>query len=354
MMSIEQPGNAYPSAPATGQDSPDPFDRARDHVVNLLINHVLADSYFAFQRNRKPYPFVTPERLLPGSGRPGIEHREQNTAFLILIDGKLPDALNKHFRLRSSNMVTAENLKRIAPFVPLSGWDPSHGDLLHGDAETMLKRLLAVDYALLAERDGGPLTLTHLHVKVERLTDNAIKELAQRLGFIDRRLFEHGEAFVDALEEKYYEYYGFPAHSSGRKSAAAMAAQLLGGAGLRYAVIVSNQDDARLTVLETGDRISQYMLLRLDREESARLRALAEGRGLGDGSAFVVLKESSGQPLVIYRTTLRHSRHARCANRARALQQLAEPWLEVAEEHLIPVPGRIPAITTALPFSYNL
>ena len=75
------------------------------------------------------------------------------------------------------------------------------------------------------------MALTHMHVKVERLTDTAIKELGKELGYVERRLFERGEDYVDALESKFFEYFGFSANAAGRKSAAAMAAQLLSAQG---------------------------------------------------------------------------------------------------------------------------
>ena len=63
-------------------------------------------------------------------------------------------------------------------------------------------QLLPLDYALLVERpldeasEMQPSELTHLHVKVERITDNAIRDLGSQLGYIQRSLFERGEDYV--------------------------------------------------------------------------------------------------------------------------------------------------------------
>ena len=40
------------------------------------------------------------------------------------------------------------------------------------------------------------------------LTDTAIKELGKELGYVERRLFERGEDYVEALENKFFEYFG--------------------------------------------------------------------------------------------------------------------------------------------------
>ncbi len=328
----------------------DPFEAARRRLVELLTSYALVESYFAFQRHRRPYPFALKHALLPNTDAPKAENRYQNTGFLILRDGQIPSGLIKHFRLRRSNRVNALNIARLVPSMDLADFDPGHCNVQSEGFEALFRGLMPLDYALVLERRqeeegapaSGPVMLTHMHVKVERLTDNAVNELARELGYVERRLFERGEDYVDALEAKFYEYFGFSANASGRKSAAAMAAQMLAAEGGRFMVLLSNQDDCRMTVLDESEFITQYMLLRLDREDSARFSALALTAGADDGSAFRVVADGRGNTVVIYRLTLRRRPAARGAAREPGELSLSQPWLEIADEALVAVPARHP------------
>jgi hypothetical protein len=339
------------SASTAAAFNADAFEGARRRVVDLLIGYALVESYFSFQRHRRPYPFARKEALLPNTDGPKAESRYQNTGFVILRDGQIPPGLIKHFRLRRSNRVNAANIARMVPSMDLERFDPDQCEVLAEGFENLFRGLAPLDYALVMERhqaeEGappeGPVRLTHMHVKVERLTDNAVNELARDLGYVERRLFERGEDFVDQLEAKVYEYFGFSANASGRKSAAAMAAQMLAAEGGRFAVILSNQDDCRMTVLDESELITQYMLLRLDREDSERFFAQALAAGADDGTAFRVISDGRGHTVVIYRLTLRRTAPAKPGPRQEHDLDLAAPWLEIADEALVAVPARHPA-----------
>jgi len=365
----DMPAMADPAARAAGQAPvstattstaflADPFEAARRRLVDYLISYALVESYFTFQRHRRPYPFAQKHAVLPNTDGPKAESRYQNTAFMILRDGRIPQSLIKHFRLRRSNLVNPANIARMVPALDLDldQVDATRCDMLGevmGEGfEPLFRGLAPLDYALVMERhqdeDGsgqagppeGPVRLTHMHVKVERLTDNAINELARDLGYVERRLFERGEDYVDRLEAKFYEYFGFSANASGRKSAAAMAAQMLGVEGGRFNVLLSNQDDCRMTVLDESELITQYMLLRLDRTDTERFTAQALAAGADDGTAFRVISDGRGQTVVIYRLTLRRTAAARPGPRQAGEGDLDLPWLEIADEALVAVPGR--------------
>ena len=338
----------------------DPFEAARRRLVDYLIRYALVESYFTFQRHRRPYPFAHKHALLPNTDGPKAESRYQNTAFMILRDGRIPQSLIKHFRLRRSNLVNAANIARMVPGLDLDldldlgAMDAARCEVMGDGFEGLFRGLAPLDYALVMERhqdeDGsgqagppeGPVHLTHMHVKVERLTDNAVNELARDLGYVERRLFERGEDYVDRLEAKFYEYFGFSANASGRKSAAAMAAQMLGVEGGRFNVLLSNQDDCRMTVLDESELITQYMLLRLDRNDTERFTAQALAAGADDGTAFRVISDGRGQTVVIYRLTLRRTAAARPGPRQPGESELDLPWLEIADEALVAVPARQP------------
>ena len=333
--------NVIPLVPVA---SPLPYDAARRRLTDLLIRYTLIDSFFQFTNEGKPFPFARPDELLPHCARRHVEHSQQNAALMVLIDGQLPRPLNKHFRLRASNRVAWRNIQRLAPQLDLSDFEAAHCRLTEPGFDQLLARLLPLDYALLAGRDdlaasADMLALTHMHVKVERLTDNALKDMGQDLGLIDRRLFERGEDFVEELESKFFEYYGFSANSSGRKSAAAMAAQLLKQQAAKFTVFVAGQEDSRLTLLDDGDDILQHMLIRLSKTELQALRATLSARGIDDLSGYAVSGGSDGPRCVIYRLRLSRTDAAQAGSAERRDARMRSPWLAVTEESILPRPG---------------
>lgn len=333
--------NVIPLHPPSARSG---YAEARKRLSDLLIRYTLIDSFFQFISDGKPYPFPRPDELLPHTARRHIEHKQQNPVLMVLIDGSLPRPLNKHFRLRASNRVTWRNIQRLAPELDLSDFEAAHCRLADGGFEQLLTRLLPLDYALLAGHDDSQsdseiLALTHMHVKVERLTDNALKDMGRDLGLIERRLFERGEDFVEELESRFFEYYGFSANSSGRKSAAAMAAQLLMQHGARYTVFVAGQEDSRLTLLDDGDDITQYMLVRLSKPQLESFRATLAARGIEDLSAYSITGGAEGPRCALYRMRLSRTEAARASSTDRRDARLQAPWLSIADEAILPRPG---------------
>lgn len=314
------------------------FDTVRERLTQTLIKHALVDSYARFREANKPYPFIQPEHLMPGTTARSVERSFQNTALLFAIDGSLPVALNKHFRLRASNRAAWRNIQRLAPDMDLSEYKTDDNRFDSPGFEDLLTKLLPLDYALLVERGDEPspgFQLSHVHVKVERLTDNAIKELGRKLGYIDRRLFERGEDYVDALEGKFYEYFGFSWNASGRKSAAAMAAQLFRDEALNFAVFVASQEENRLTVLDQSDVITQFLLIRPEGPRLSAFRAALNAAGITDMTPYLVSAEDRSVPVIILRVLFRRTQAARTVKRHRRDQDVLAPWLELSAEHAL-------------------
>jgi len=308
------------------------YRETRDQLSDFLIGATLIESYHSFARHNKPYPFSTPESLRPGNSTAVHEHPFQRSALLLVVDGPLPASLRKHIRCRSANEMTAANLARLAPeiakdFVPLRGLS------MEGEGfPALLNRLLDMDYALLMQRPHGdaPISLSHVHVKVERLTDNAVRVLARDLGYIRRTLYEKGEAHAEILERKFYEYFGFAANASGRKCAAAMAAQMLGEEAPRFAIYAACQEDCRLTVIAETGTVTHHLLIRLGAEALRRIGAQHTEHYLLDDS------------VVCYRVRFRRTAAAQPIKSAAAVRSetgLTEPWLEITATEVIPLPG---------------
>ncbi len=331
--------------PLPGLVQADKFLANRARLTSQLLRHSLIDSFFRFMSDGKPYPFVSPDQLLPNLAQSWVEHRHQSTVLMFLIDGTLARPLNKHFRLRTSNRVTWRNIQRLAPDLDLSEFKAAHCQLTDSSFEPLLNRLLALDYALLAQEsaEGDNTALSHMHVKLERLTDTAIKELGKQLGYIDRRLFERGEDYVEALEGKFFEYFGFSANAAGRKSAAAMAAQLLSAHRQRFAVFVAGQEDCRLTILDHGPLIEQYLLIRPDGLALQRFQRAAMAAGIQELGDYALTGLGAAGPNdgafpLLYRLRLERTAAARPGDRRHRDRDLLKPWLRIKDAAVLPRP----------------
>lgn len=323
----------------------DAYARAIQRLTDILIQHSLLATYEKFRTLELPYRFPRPDTIYPAALPGTVEDPNRNTAFLICVDGTLPRAIRKHFRLRASNRVTWANIRRLLPEADITDYQTAHNRVLSPEAAPLLRELLPLDYALVVERpaddDGRPLDaeLTHLHVKVERLTDNALRDLGRRLGYIQRNLFERGEDYVDALEAKFFEYHGFAAHASGRKSAAAMACQLLQTQNLRFNVFVASQESGRLTVLDETDTLVQYILVEVEDAALDRLlRAMPD-----EASPADYLLYDSERPVVLLRADFTRTAAARPAEHRDRDADIQAPWLTVTRQTVLPLRGSAPS-----------
>ncbi len=336
----------------------DAYATARARLTDFLIGDSLIESYHSFARHGKPYPFLAREALRPGAIAPSTEHPFQRATLLVLVDGSFPAPLKKHVRMRRANEVTRDNLTRLAPEIDVEGFDAADCNVSAPGFQSLLRKLLPLDYAFIAQSREAPASppgdagawLTHMHVRIERLADNAIRQLAKDLGYIERRLFERGPAFVEALEAKFYEYYGFSANASGRKSAAAMVAQLLAASAARFTVFVSCQEDCRLSLIDESDTITHHLLIPLE-----AFRRVDASRKAGPGAprahpdAYTVAKDPDGRWVVVYRARYRRTAAAQPASGRDTVREITLPWLELADEAILPLPG---AHASPLPFNW--
>ncbi len=340
---------ASASPDAAIEDSASSFAATRDKLSEFLIQATLIESYHSFIRHAKPYPFATRESLRPGASMASFEHPFQRSALILIVDGALPANLRKHIRFRRANELSADNLSRLAPEIAEELPLPDGLAMRDAGFPAVLDRLLDLDYALLMQRASAssPIALSHMHVKVERLTDNAVRLLARDLGYIRRTLYENGEAHAEMLERKYFEYFGFAANASGRKCAAAMAAQLLGADVFRFAVFATCQEDCRLTMLDDSESVTHHLLLPVKTEI---LRAI--GAENLESYAIEAGAGANGESVVCYRVRFRRTAAARpllSESSARPDSGLKQPWLEIAEQVLLPLPGQH---APALPYDW--
>jgi hypothetical protein len=133
-----------------------------------------------------------------------------------------------------------------------------------------------------------------------------------------------------------------------------MAAQLLRGHDARFAVFVSSQEDCRLSQLDDSDLVTQYLLVRLADDESAALAAVlakSADRTLGDYTVGTC--SHSRLPVVLLR--IRFHRRAPAQGIAGDGEEgtidrsLTEPWLDIADQAVLPPPG---SDRPAVPFTW--
>ena len=327
----------------------DPYLYTRERIAQNLLHYALIDSYKNFNAHRQPYPFVSPNLLRPGSASNSREFTLQNSALIILLNGAIPIKLRKHFRFRSGNRLCKENLVEVAP--DLSEMDRYKWPMRfsnHTGFDTLMKILMPLDYALLVQsspsnEEAWPFELTHFHVKIERLLDNAIRSLAVHLNYLERGLYEHGEIFVDLLEKKFFEYFNFHHNASGRRCAAALAAQLLAREKIEATIFVCSQQTRRLTFLTTSSQsgeiaIEQHILLDVDRTLLKDLQAWGKKQSVDIKGDFL-LEGQAKSKVALFRASYEHTEAGRCSPDGLLRPSLnpREKWIRIRDEALISV-----------------
>ena len=325
----------------------DPYFFTRERVARNLLNYTLIDSYHKFNHDNLPYPFVHPSTLRPGSVANSKEFALQNSALVILMNGNIPKRLRKHFRFREGNRLCKENLIEVAPDLPgLAHYRCPMRFSNHEGFDTLMRMLFPLDYALFLQnqaQDGEtwPFELTHFHVRIERLLDNAIRSLAIQLNYLERGLYERGEAFVDLLEKKFFEYFNFYHNASGRRCAAALTAQLLARENIEATIYVSSQQTRCLTFFTTSKQneeiaIEQYMLLNMDYDLLKQLKAWGRKQFIDIKKDFLVGNSTRSRKM-LFRVRYEHTEAGRCSpnNRLKPGIDPREKWIRVKEEALV-------------------
>jgi len=209
------------------------YEILRDELSQYLIEYGLVESYRGFLEKRLPYPFVEKRELKPRARIPDVEYDCHNRFLVIFVEEFIPNAYKKHIRFFDDNKVTKENLMRSRT-VQLSKEYSRNVKLFESTQfSDFLKGLLPVDYALLIQRDPTVKTrnrfsLSHFRVRVDWPIADAAEDLARELRYISKDLYENGEAYAEEIQKKFFEYYGLPSTSGGRRTAAAARSRLSG------------------------------------------------------------------------------------------------------------------------------
>ncbi|MBF0158178.1 MAG: hypothetical protein HQL58_01520 [Magnetococcales bacterium] len=322
----------------------------KQKLTRLLIHYTLIDSYHKFRAERVPYPFVSAASLRPGSIGETKEHALHNSALVVMVDGHLPPKLRKHCRCRENNRVTKKNLSTIAPDLPgLEHYETNSRYMHHENFGNLLKLLLPLDFSLLIQQpidehnNQKDFQLSHFHVKIERLTDSALRSLGVYLNYFQRSLYEHGDEFIDFFEHKFFEYFNFYHNAAGRRSAAALVAQLLARDKLTGTVFLASQQDRRLTLLSSNGQdqniaIEQYVLLQLNPDELAALKSWGKSTALDIRRHFLVHQHNHGA-VVILRLRYGHTKAALPSpdGTLKTSYNIREKWVKLLQEAIVPI-----------------
>ncbi len=327
----------------------DPYWQTREKIFQLLLQYTLIETYRKFSKKRVAYPFVTPAMVQPGAISATKEHALHNTCLITLLNASLPVKLRKHFRCRAGNQVTKANIADVAPDLPnLENYNDLHKFSSHDGFNSLLRMLFPLDYSLLIQSNTAPdatkkMELSNFHVRIERLTDNALRNLGIHLNYLDRSLYEKGYDFIETMEKKFFEYYNFYHNAGGRRAAAAHASQLLFREQIAGTIFVASQQDRKLTLLTTSGfsqqtKIEQFFIVNLESNLLNELILFGKKNKVNIKKNYLIYPNQK-KGLVVMRAEYGHTPASLPIDDdlIRNEEDINEKWLYLKEESIIPL-----------------
>lgn len=319
------------------------YEALRDELDEYLIEYGLVESYRRFVDNKLEYPFVEKRELKPRARIPDIEYESHNRFLVLFVEDFVHSLHKKYVRFFDDNKVTKDNLMQsgTVQFSRKYYRNIKLFESLH--FSDFLKGLLPVDYALLIQRDPtiksrNRYSLTHFHVRIDWPIADASEDMARDLRYISKDLYEKGENYAEEVQKKFFEYYGFPLTSGGRRTAAMVAAQYLKRVSCISTIYVSSSESR--TVFRISERgVSKYILMKLTGED---IQNIAETHNLKVGTVKknYVISEEDGYCIVIFQTTYERTSHARFPEDSKLRELNTEYfWMTVINQSIVPKPG---------------
>ena len=319
------------------------YEALRDELDEYLVEYGLVGSYNNFVEKKLQYPFVEKRELKPRARIPDVEYESHNRFLVIFVEESVHSVHKKYVRFFDDNKVTKENLMRSGSvqfskkyFRNIKLFESSH-------FSDFLKGLLPVDYGLLIQRDPAikarnRYSLSHFHVRIDWPIADAAEDMASDLRYISKELYEKGDAYAEEVQKKFFEYYGFPLTSGGRRTAAMVAAQYLKRIPcISTAYVGSSESRAIYRISERG--VSKYILMKLTDED---LQNIAETNNLKVATikkSYLVAKEDGGG-IVIFQATYERTSHARFPEDGKLRELNSEYfWMTVINQSIMPKPG---------------
>lgn len=319
------------------------YESLRDELDEYLIEYGLVDSYSRFAEAKEPYPFVEKRELKPRARIPDVEFERHNRFLVMFVEDVIPSAHKKYIRFFDDNKTTKENLMRSGTvqfrkkyFRNIKLFESDH-------FSDFLKGLLPVDYSLLVQRDPtirarNRYSLSHFRVRIDWPIADAAEDMARDLRYISKDLYEKGDTYAEEIQKKFFEYYGLPTASGGRRTAAVVAAQFLRRIGCISTVYVASCESRGLyRISERG--VSKYILMKLT---EADIQNVAETHNITANSFkrhYQIAKEGD-EGVVVFQTTYERTSHAKFPEDGKLRELNSEFfWMTVINQSIMPKPG---------------
>lgn len=330
------------------------YELLRDELDHFLLNHALIESYRNFIDSNTPYPFVEKRELKPRARIPDVEYDCQNTFLVIFLEDTLFSEHKKYIRFFDVNKTTKTNLLQ-SKTLPLSGkFDRNQKHLESANFYDFIEMLLPVDYALLIQRDRvskarNKYSLSHFHVKIDWPIADAAEDMARKLRYISKDIYEKGDKYAEDIQKKFFEYYGLSTMAGGRRSAAIVAAQYLKRIPCISTIYAgSSESRALIRISERG--VSKAILMPFT---PAELTQIAQENHIAPRTfkKYYVIDNNGKYGVCIFQATYAYTSHSRPPDDGK-LRDLKPDlsWLTVGGQHILPKPGvwKYPPLSTNL------
>lgn len=313
-----------------------------NQLEKYLIKYALLDSYQNFLIKNYPYPFVEKRELKPRAKVIDREYEYQNCFLVLFYESTLTKKHKKYIRFLSDNKLVKENFQNIIDFKVSLDFIQNIKYFDSSGFNKLFYSLLPVDYALLIQQDPTIKTrsryvLSHFHVKLDWPISDAAEDLAKKLRYISKDLYERGEKYAELIQQKLFEYYGFHHTIGGRRSAAVVASQYLSKENFQYTVYVTSQESRTMTRIGNNN-IYRYVLIKLSKEDvSGLLKANKMNYALFQ-KRYVVNREKEDS-VVIFLVIYARTPHSNPPPDGR-LRELNPDfrWLTVEDQLILPLP----------------
>ena len=319
------------------------YELIRDEFDQFMIEYALSNSYQKFKAAKIPYPFVEKRELKPRAIIPGVEYECQNTFLVIFVEDNIPAAHKKYIRFYNVNKITKTNLVQ-AQKLPLSEkFDRSQKSIESVHFFDFLENLLPVDYALLIQRDSitpskDRYSLSHFHVRIDWPIADAAENMAQNLRYISKNLYEKGDKYAENVQKKFFEYYGVPVMSGGRRTAAIVAAQYLKRIPCISTIYTgSSESRALIRISERG--VTKAVLVKFNDQELAEISE-NHNLALRTFKKNYVIDREGKNSICVFQAIYDYTNHARPPEDGK-LREINQDysWLTVGTQQLLPKPN---------------
>ncbi len=318
------------------------YELLRDDLDQYMIQYALIDSYSNFTKAKVTYPFVEKRELKPRARIPDLEYEHHNSFLVIFSEDNIPSNHKKYIRFFDVNKTTKTNLlhSKVFPVSSKFARDQKNMDSIH--FTNFIKTLLPIDYALLIQSDATSKTknryiLSHFHVRIDWPITEAAEDMAQRLRYISKDIYEKGEKYAEDIQKKFFEYYGLPVMVGGRRTAAIVAAQYM-RKFKHITTIYAGSSESRALIRISERGVSKSILIKFTAKE---MDQIAEENNIiprtFKKNYMIANKGRAG--IFILQVTYSSTNHARLPDDGKLREiQPDLNWLTVESQHILPKP----------------